>query len=155
MHLKHYAFWWSYVHSLYFTERMLTKNKLIRDVLDVCLWFTRVLYSLSITSIILLCLLSILFLKRSKLVWAVTAVFVLVCDYKQKTWSMKYSWECMWQTVDMVLLWLQHYAKFVWHVLVPLSFCSMLGFISLCVTWDVLFLIHNLIALKDVAWCTW
>ena len=151
LHLEHYAFWCSYVHSLYFTDRMLTKNKLIRDVLDVCLWFTRVPYSPTIPSIML----CILFLKRSKLVWAVTAVVVLVCDYKQKTWSMKYSWECMWQTVDVVLLWLQHYAKFVWHVLVLLSFCSMLGFINLCVTWDVLFLTHNVIALKDVVWCTW
>ena len=73
------------------------------------------------------------FLKRSKLVWVVRAVFVVVCDSKQKTCLMKYSLECMLQTVDVILILLQHYAKFVWHVLVLWSFCSVIVFIDLVV----------------------
>ena len=62
------------------------------------------------------------FLKRSKLAWFVRTVFLMLCVSKQKTCLMKYSLECMWQSVDVMLISLQHYAKFVWRVLVLLIF---------------------------------
>ena len=108
------------------------KNKLIRDVfmfafdLLVCyiLCLARLAFCFSI----------FLFLKPVKLAWMVRAVFVMLCDSKRKKCLMNYSFEYMWQSVDVNPISLLSCTKSVMRVLVLWSFCSMLVFIDLCVT---------------------
>ena len=153
LHLKRYALWYMYVHSLYITERMLTKNKLIRDVFTFA--FDLLVCYILCLSRLAFCFAIFFFLKRFKLAWFVRAVFVMLCDSKRKTCLMKYSFEYMWQSVDVNPISLLNWTKSVMRVLVLWTFCSMLVFIDLCLTCCFFFFlnIHNLLALKDIAWC--
>ena len=71
LHLKRYALWYMYVHSLCMTERMLTENKLIRDVF---------MFVFDLLACCILCLSCLAFFpKVSMLDEIFSGVYVAVC----------------------------------------------------------------------------